>query len=296
MLARPRLAICLTLVALAAAPLAADEEMLARAFVGNPVLLLMDLPATTSGLDYYPERQHPIDAAQHQQRLMQNGVGVRRDDVIAVTMIKVKKKHIEFQLGAGGLSQMPSRPSVYVPVSRLEEELQDQLEKASSEAERKRLRARLAEEQDQREREQRRREARAEEQHLAALSARSPEEWALLAGSRINVRFDDRIPAAALAPEGFAQALSGVVDFNPPPAAVAAQNARSAVPSDSFALPLRKGQRREDLEARFGPSEGCLRSAQAGIKIDTCAYDLGEATLEAGFADGLLVRYVITSR
>jgi len=289
-----RVAAGLAVVIAFAVPGGASEGDLVRAFVGRPVLVLMDLPATTSGLDFYPRRGETFDATELQQRLIRSGVGIRRHDVMVVTKIKVKKKHIEFQLGAGGASQLPSRPSSYVPESKLEKELEDQLKEARSESEEKRLKTRLAEVRDRREREQRRREARAEEEYQRALSERSPEEWALLAGSRINVRFDDRVPQAVLSPEGFTRALNGVVDFNPPPEAVAARGEDEA-PLESSALPVHKGQSRDDVDDRLGPPDDCARGVQGGLKIDKCTYDLDEATLEASFAGGVLVHYVITS-
>jgi hypothetical protein len=290
-----RIVACLAVVAAAFTPARADEEALERAFVGQPVQVLTDLPATTSGLDFHPDLRDPTDQTEHQKRLLQSGVGVRRGDVVVVTKIKVKKKHVEFQLGAGGQSQLPSRPSSYVPTSKLEQELEDQIKKASSEAEKKRLRAELAEERDRRDRERRRREARAEEQYQQALSAHSPEEWALLAGSRINVRFEDQVPGGALTPDGFTRVLKGVINFRPPAEALAARDQAAGDVLGASVLPVHKGQRRNELDDHFGPPESCSRGTQSGLKVDVCTYDLDEAALEASFVDGVLVRYVIKS-
>ena len=278
-----------------AAPSGADEDALVRAYVGRPVQILMDLPATTQGLDYYPRRPDPIDVREAQQRLSRNGIGVPANDVVVVSKIKVKKDHIEFHLGAGGRSQMPSRPSSYVPESKLERELKRQIKDATSEREKKRLRAELADARDRRNRERRRREARAERRYQDALSEHTPEEWAMLAGSRVNVRFDGRVPADALTPQGFARALRAVVDFNPSPDAIAAGGQGDEDMGVTADLPAHKGESREDLDARLGPPDDCSASRQGGVQVQTCTYDLDEATLQASFAGGLLVRFVITS-
>jgi hypothetical protein len=293
---RTSTAAALACVAIAiAAPSGADEDALVRAYVGRPVQILMDLPATTQGLDYYPRRPDPMDARERQARLSSNGVGVPANGVVVVTKIKVKKDHVEFHLGAGGRSQMPSRPSTYVPESKLEGELEKQLKEATTEQEKKRLRAELAEERDRRDRERRRREARAERSYQEALSQHTPEEWALLAGSRVNVRFDGRVPADVLTPQGFARALGAVADFNPTPDAIAAGGQGDEDVEAGAGLPAHKGESREDLDARLGPPDDCSASRQGGVQVQTCTYDLDEATLEASFAGGLLVRFVITS-
>ena len=156
----PRVAVAaLVLAGVAAPPAAADEAQLSRAFVGREVLILMDLPATKKGLDFYPRRRQAVDAAEYNKRLGQDGIGVREGDRVVVTKIKVKKKHIEFQLGAGGASQMPSKPSVYVPQSELEEELEEQLDATTDERERKRLKTMLAAERDRRRQERELKEA-----------------------------------------------------------------------------------------------------------------------------------------
>jgi hypothetical protein len=98
-----------------------------------------------------------------------------------------------------------------------------------------------------------------------------------------------------LEPDGFAQALKGVLDFSPSAATLDAHSQRAGIPADAPDLPVHKGQRRDELDERFGPPEGCSRGTQGTLKVDTCTYELDEALLEASNADGVLVRYVIRS-
>src|SRR6267143_1838162 len=81
---------------------AQTEADLKRYFEGKHVTLMMDMPATKDGVNVYPEREQPLNYSEYANRLKQHGASVRRGEQIMVTKVKVKDKHIEFQLGGGG--------------------------------------------------------------------------------------------------------------------------------------------------------------------------------------------------
>ncbi len=277
-------------VVLVPALTSADEAELRNALVGHQVMVKMDLPATRKGLDYYPERSTTFDNAEHQKRLRQNGIGIREGDVVTVSKINVKGKYVEFHLGEGGSSQLPSHPSTYVPKSDYQKQLEKQLKGATKE-QKKTIERALARERDRRRREERLLKAVAEQEYQMALSQRTPEQWALLAGSRVNVRFDRSVPAEALTPAGLRSLLKTVFDFNP-----AHVRAPVAAPVAAADAPVTKGQSRADVDAALGPPKRCSQKEQGMLMVSVCTYPLGEATLEARFVDDVLVRYVLTSK
>jgi hypothetical protein len=229
----------------------------------------------------------------------------------------VKKKHIEFHLGPGGQSQRPAKNNVYVPKSDYERQLEDKLKSASG-SNKDYIEKQLYAERERRRKQERYEQSIADQQYQIALSARTPQEWARMAGSRINVRFDSRVPGKAQTPSGLVAALSRVIDFDPaspgqavaaPPAApvgasapiaaaapVRAPAAAAAPPAGPSVPPIRKGQSRSQVDAALGQPKGCSRDAQGTLPVETCSYRLSGATLEASFVDGVLVRYVITSQ
>ena len=292
--------LCLASLLCLGAAAGADEKALREAFEGQQVELLIDLPATAKGLDFYPLQRARYDMGKHQARLMSDGIGVRRGSLATVTKIKVKGKHIEFQLGAGGKSQKPQKPSTYVPKSNYEKDLEDQLDDAETDDEKKRLRRMLQDERNRRRQLEKIQEALAEQQHRALLGDRSEEEWDAMSGSRINLRYAGGVPADVLTPAGFSAALDGYVSFDPGPRTVpmeadAASGALPVATSHSGTFPIHKGQSQSDVDALLGGPERCSEQDQGVLKVNTCTYPLEEASLEASFVDGVMVRYLLKS-
>src|SRR5258705_13697788 len=81
---------------------AQSEGDLKQYFEGRNVSLKLDMPATKDGVNVYPEREQPLNYSEYANRLKRHGISVRRGDTIMITKVKVKDKHIEFQLGGGG--------------------------------------------------------------------------------------------------------------------------------------------------------------------------------------------------
>ena len=66
--------------------------------------MLLDMPATSSGVDVYPEREYPLDPGKVGDRIRSAGVSLREGDRVTVTRVKMKDDLIEFQLGGGGFN------------------------------------------------------------------------------------------------------------------------------------------------------------------------------------------------
>lgn len=121
-------AVLLTFAAIAAAQ---TENDLKNYFEGKRVEVKIDMPATKEGINVYPERERQIDYGKYSQSLKTYGTSLLEDDRVMITKIKVKDKHIEFQLGGGGYGTAGDETaSVYVPTaskSRRERDLERDL-------------------------------------------------------------------------------------------------------------------------------------------------------------------------
>jgi hypothetical protein len=107
-----RLALAL---AAAPAPLAAQSEaVLKEHFEGQMVTPKLALPGTEDGVDVYPGTARPLDYSRYADRLKHYGTAVKAGEPVTVTKIKVKSKHIEFQLGGGGYGTFGDETSTNV--------------------------------------------------------------------------------------------------------------------------------------------------------------------------------------
>jgi hypothetical protein len=266
---------------------AQDEKALRKALEGQLVAPRIDMPGTTAGVNVFPYRPTPLEGDLGRD-LAEYGVGVPMGRAVRISRIKVKKEHIEFQLGEGGERQEPTFSNPYVGKSREEKRLEDDIKKTKDAKLKRQLEDRLRDLQDRRRREEDRLEALARIEHELKLSQRTPEEWALMAGSRFNVRFDTKVPAEALTSEGLRSMLARWVDFEPPP------GSESVTPLAGPAE-LRKGMPMAEVELNFGEPTGCQDSDAGGLALRTCKWSLPEGHLEAQFVDGVLVKYTFSS-
>jgi hypothetical protein len=265
-----------------------DEDALRRALEGRVVAPRLDMPATTGGVNVYPHRRRPLDHGEVARDIARYGVGVPRGRAVRVTRIKVKGKHVEFQLGAGGERQEPSTPSVYVPRSREERRLEEEIRKTRDREIRDELEDRLHDLRDRRRREKERLESLARIEHELVLSQRPAEEWALMAGARFNVRFDSDVPPEAVSPQGLMGLMERWLDFEVSP------DAEEGLATVAFGR-LRKGMPEAEVELDFGPPLQCEDSPAAGLEIRTCRWSMPEGHLEARFVEGVLVKYTVSS-
>jgi hypothetical protein len=195
---------------------AQTEADLKRYFEGKHVNLKMDMPATKDGVDVYPDREQPLDFSEYAGRLKKNGISVRRGEQIMVTKVKLKDKHIEFQLGGGGYGTVGDETdsSVNVPnaskTSR-EKNVEGELKQENDPARRKRLKEELDDLRRRREREDQRNRAMAADAQEARRAR--IEQKAMQGGSRFNVHFT-AIGSSVLTPQVLMAALRKYVDFD----------------------------------------------------------------------------------
>lgn len=199
-----------------AAAAAQSEGDLKRFFEGRKVTVLIDMPASKDGVDIYPERSQPMDFPAYTHRIKQYGVAVEEGDRLMITRIRVKEKHIEFQLGGGGYGTFgdetsPSVGSGPVGKSKKEKRLEDDIKRETNDERRRRMREELDDLRRDREREERRLDA--ERETAIELGKQRIEQRRLQGGSRFNIRFDAAPGTAELTPQAVMDALKKFVQF-----------------------------------------------------------------------------------
>jgi hypothetical protein len=295
-------AACLTVLALASPALAQNEDALRAFFEGKSVGVKIDLPGTSDGVDVQADSSRAVDYQQYGNRLKANGVAIRAGEGATVTLVKVKKDLIEFQLNGGGFGTFSddTSSSVYIaPVekSKREKDLEKLVRDEQDSRKKRDLQRELDDLRDRRERENRRIDAervQAEE----AKKARIADER-LRGGSRFNLRYSDKVPSG-IRPEEVMAALSNFVDFSSLDPSASAPLPAPAAPVaadrvDSGVLP-KKGMLRGDVEALFAAKPQVSERREGSVTVTTLVFERGDQRVSADFVGDVLVSYTITSK
>jgi hypothetical protein len=294
MITRPfRLAVgVFALVAVAALQAAAqDEAALKKYFEGRRVVVRMDMPGTSDGVDVYADGTRAVDYQQYRQRLREYGAAIHGGEPATVTLVKVKKDLIEFQLGGGGFGTFSddTSTSVYMPLvekSRREKELEKKIDDEEDRRRRKEMERELYELRERRERENRRIEAAKAlaEEHKRELIAQSR----LHGGSRFNIRFEDRVPRD-VSPADVTAALAEYVDFE------GHGQPASARFSSPELLP-RKGMTRDEAELELGSPIDVFDRREGRLTVTTLRFVAADQQITAEFVEDVLIRYAVSPR
>jgi hypothetical protein len=280
---------------------AQSEDALRQYFEGRTVVVRIDMPASAKGVDIRSGSPQPLDASEQSSRLGYYGVVLRPGDEVQVTKIKVKDDVIEFQLGGGGWGTFgDSAGGTTIPPvtkSNREKDLERQV-KSETDRDRKRQ---LERELDDVRRDREREEARTRVLQDIADKEKQEREHGLAMhkGSRFNLRFEKKVPASALTPEGVMRALGDFVDFPWVESRRPRHDAdrRDDRPrTDDDAGSLRKGLSRGEVDKILGKPVSVDEHAEGKLKVATIVYTRGDDRVETVFADGVLVRYTISSK
>ena len=289
---RMLIAVCASLLVCLGTPAVAQDEGALRSFFeGRRVRVTIDMPGTSDGVDVHADASRAIDFREHGQRLKQYGTAIRAGETATVTLVKVKKDLIEFQLGGGGFGTFgdDTSTSVYIPhidPSKRERELDRLIEDEDDSRRRHRLEDERDELRRRREREDRRIDADREiaESHKREVVA----EKRLAGGSRFNLRYENAVPSG-IKPDEVMAALAKYVDFSP-----------GDFPSrrddrDAGTMP-RKGMTRAEAEHEFGPAANANIHTEGGLTVTTLRFVRRDEQITADFVEDVLVRFSMTSR
>src|SRR3989442_6368287 len=119
------------IVVAAAAPAAAQSEAALKTFFeGQRVTLRIDMPGTSDGVDVHADAPRVVDFSEYRDGLKKYGTGIRAGDTVTVTLVKVKKDLIEFQLAGGGFGTFGDDTSTSVSLKLVDKsEREKNLEK-----------------------------------------------------------------------------------------------------------------------------------------------------------------------
>jgi hypothetical protein len=292
---RVLMAIGMGLIAAIGTPAAAQDEGTLRTFFeGRRVTVTIDMPGTSDGVDVHADSSRPLDYQQYGERLKEYGTAIHARESTTVTLVKVKKDLIEFQLGGGGFGTFgdDTSTSVYIPhVERSNRE--KDLDRLIKDEDDSRRRRRLEDERDEL-RERRERENRRIDTERAIAETRKRElvaERRLAGGSRFNVRYEHAVPSG-IRPEEVMAALAQYVEFSP--------GSFPASPIDPAAgtgsiLP-RKGMTRAEAEREFGPAVNANEHREGGLLVTTLRFVSRDEQITADFVEDIMVRFSMSSR
>ena len=288
----------------AALPLAAQSEPALREyFEGKTVTVKQAMPGTEEGVDIYPGTEKPLDYPRYAGRLKEHGTALRSGQSALVTKVKVKSKHIEFQLDGGGYGTMGDETSTNIstgatPKTRREKNLEAELKRETDPVKKRAMREEVDDLRREREREDVRNRstvAEAEEHRKENVRQRRLE-----GGSRFNIRYRDQLPSSALTPEGVMSALAQYVDFSQlsataaAPAGIPGQVGPQAQQPRRGSLP-RKGMLAQEVDAQLGPVTTSRDRKEGTLKVQTREYSTPEGRVTGEFVEGVLIRYTVTS-
>lgn len=278
----------MAILVLAAIPLAAQSEPALRDyFEGKTVTVRQAMPGTEEGVDIYPGTNRPLDYPKYASRLKKYGTALRSGESALVTKIRVKSKHIEFQLDGGGYGTMGDETSTNIntsptPKTRREKNLEAELKRESDPVKKRAMREEIDDLKRDREREDARNRsavAEAEEHRKENIRQRRIE-----GGSRFNIRYRDQVPGSALTPDAVKSTLGQYVDFG-------------AMEQE---IPTRlggphKGMLLSEADALLGTPAKTAERKEGTLKVQTRAYATPSGRITADFVEGVLIRYTITS-
>jgi hypothetical protein len=265
------------------------------AFEGQSVVVRIDMPGTSSGVNVYPGQDMPVDFPDVASKLKKYGTSIRAGDAVMVTKVRVKDDLIEFQLGGGGYGTFGDEMgtsggggAAQVGETSAERALKDSIRTAANSSQKRRMQRdldALRSEREQKNAQARSTAAQAEEIRQANLRGRRVE-----GGSRFNVRYRAGVPPEAQTPEGLRQALSRYVDFGDGPATSAAA---PAMPTN--VATIRKGLLLDDVERLLGPAVTAVEADNCTLHVTTRTYRKDGQRTTARFVSGVLVDYTVSA-
>jgi hypothetical protein len=276
--------------ALGATPLVAQSEtVLKEYFEGGTVSPKLAMPGTEDGIDIYPGSPRPLDYSKYASRLKQFGTAIKAGEPVTITKIRLKSKHIEFQLGGGGYGTFGDETSSNVgtavaPKTKREQNLEADIKRETDPAKKRAMREELDDLQADREREYaRNRSAVAEAEEHRKQNIR---QMRLEGGSRFNIRYQDQVSSAALTPQSVMAALAQYVDFG---------QFRTTETEPRGPGALHKGMLLQDVDALLGPPSSNSERKEGSLKVVERAYSTPNGRVTGWFVEGVLIRYTMTS-
>lgn len=268
----------------------AGEGALRSAFEGTVVRLRLDMPGTSDGVNVQPDGR--LDDRERIDRIRRFGVSLRAGERVTVTLVKVKKDLIEFQLNGGGYGTFSDDTTTSVdmpdvPKSNREKDLETLVKNETNAARKRQLQRDLDDVRQARERENRR--IHSERTIAEAAKQRVIAARRLEGGSRFNIRFAGAVPTN-IRPRDVTTALDEYIDFSP------SDGPGPPPPSPRPDTALRKGLLRGDAERLFGAPIEVSERREGTLRVVSLVFRRGDERITAEFVEDVLIRYTIVVR
>jgi hypothetical protein len=290
------------LAGLSAAALADDgqERALKQFFEGRMVTVLVDMPATSKGIDVEMTDVEPINPSKVNGRISESGLSLRRGARVPITEIALKKDLIEIHLAGGGFKWFWQGQGAVSPVyqgkSRREKELEDEIKHETDSRRKRHLEDDLRHERRLREEEERRSRDIAEREN--EMRREEDAERALSQGSRFNIRYKKHVPPSAATPRGVMEALARWVDFSGLPGGDEFRPPRESRPDryddrhprEADGGVVRTGMTWDEVKDILGSPDERETSRQDDLKKVVATYNQRRHPLEVTFVNDVVVR------
>src|SRR5437870_43456 len=274
---------CGLIFGLHAAPAAAQDEATLRSFFeGKRVTVTIDMPGTSDGVDLQVDSQRPLDYQRYGDRLKAYGPAIRADEPATVTLVKVKKDVIEFQLSGGGFGTFGDDSSTSVSLPLLQKSAREKsLEKDVKDEQDPRRRRDL-----ERQLDELRTRRQVENRRIEALKAEAEErkreriaDQRLRGGSRFNLRYNDGVPHG-ITPREVMAALASYVSFP----GFAADDRRDDDRRVDDNVP-RKGMMRAEAESALGAPVTSSEHQEGSLNVVTLVFTRRTERITADFVE-----------
>ena len=276
-----------------------SEQALKSFFEGKPVHLKIDMPATHDGVDIHVRSAPPMDFKSYSQRIKDHGVSLRQGDSATITLIRMKGKNIEFQLGGGGYGTFGddtgsvSLPSVQK--SRRETDLEKDIKQESDSRRRDDMKRELSRLQERRRRAES--DRRAEEARLREIKKREVYEKAIRSGSRFNIWYPaNYLKEAVPTPRDVMTALAEYVEFSAGGSAIAYPPLTQQQPLPASGSGLKRGMTYEQVRQLLGEPASVRDSAEGQLQVHSERFLTANDVIDVDFIEAVVIRYRITAR
>ena len=291
-------AICMILAG-GSAVFAQNEATLEKYFEGKMVEVRIDMPATQEGIDVHPRSEKPVDFDEYSSRIKKHGVALFVGDQIMITKVKLKGKHLEFQLGGGGYGTFwddtGDVSATYADKTEREKNLEKAVKKEKDPKKKKEMEEELDDLRHKRDRENERREAEARE--ATARKRAEIRDKAAQSGSRFNIRLDHDLRNEEKTPAFIMIALSDYLLFPPETFGENPSVAKHMAPAEpEKPTSLEKGMKWEDVAAIYGMPKSMTEEEIAGTKVSKCVFEKDDQIVEVTFVEGLVAKFSIASK
>ena len=267
------------------------EAQLKRYFEGKAVVVKIDMPGTSDGVEIVSDSGGNLKADDYRRRLSRYPAAIRAGQSATITKVKLKDKLIEFHLDGGGYGSDVNVSDYVSPTAKSEREknLEKDLKQTTDDRQRREIKEQIDDLKRRREYldtiKQREARERAADEHERRMAE------SLRGGSRFNISFPKGTPVETFTPEWIMTALARYVEFG---------GAGESDPTarDTADLPenLRKGLTRDQVDDLLGKPRRVQSGQEGRLATITCTYFAGRQVVEALYVEGVLVRYSVSSR